>query len=214
MNFTDELWEEISGIREAIDRLDFVRGLGDGTLPKEKFDYYMAQDAAYLASYARVLAGLAVQTDVPDEGVFWAKCAANAILVERELHASHVVVEGVEVSPTCRAYSDFLLASLSGGEYGVAAAAVLPCFWIYVAVGESLLGAVDDLDGHPYGDWIGMYADPAFAEETLQARAIIDRVAEGASEATRARMREAFVRASTYEWMFWDAAWRMETWPI
>jgi len=25
-------------------------------------------------------------------------------------------------------------------------------------------------------------------------------------------MREAFVRATTYEWMFWDAAWRREVW--
>ncbi len=24
----------------------------------------------------------------------------------------------------------------------------------------------------------------------------------------------AFERASRYEWMFWDAAWRQEAWPI
>jgi thiaminase len=27
-------------------------------------------------------------------------------------------------------------------------------------------------------------------------------------------MHQAFAAASRYEWMFWDAAWRQETWPV
>jgi thiaminase/transcriptional activator TenA len=27
-------------------------------------------------------------------------------------------------------------------------------------------------------------------------------------------MHQAFATASRYEWMFWDAAWRQETWPV
>jgi thiaminase/transcriptional activator TenA len=27
-------------------------------------------------------------------------------------------------------------------------------------------------------------------------------------------MTDVFVRASQYEWMFWDSAWRLETWPV
>ncbi|MFB2606764.1 thiaminase II, partial [Rhizobium phaseoli] len=30
----------------------------------------------------------------------------------------------------------------------------------------------------------------------------------------RTEMTDAFVRASQYEWMFWDSAWRLETWPV
>ncbi|WP_115728106.1 TenA family protein [Actinomyces culturomici] len=215
MSFTDDLWTGIAPIRAAIDDLPFVEGLADGTLEKGRFDYYMAQDAAYLGAYGRALAGLAQMGDDPDDLVFWAQCAANAILVERSLHASHVdVVAGTEPSPTCAAYSDFLLASLASGDYAVAATAVLPCFWIYQDVGDALLARAGDLEGHPYGDWIGMYADPAFAAETARARAIVDRLAASGSSAQRERMRAAFERASRYEWMFWDAAWRQEAWPI
>jgi len=27
-------------------------------------------------------------------------------------------------------------------------------------------------------------------------------------------MHEAFATCTRYEWMFWDAAWRMEDWPV
>lgn len=213
--FTDELWEEIAPIKKAIDQGQFVRGLGDGSLSQDKFNYYMVQDALYLAAYAKALAGLATFAHDPDDLVFWAEASANSIKVERELHASHVdVMAAATPSPTCRAYSDFLAAQLASGEYGIAVAAVLPCFWIYQVVGTKLLDTAGDLEKHPYGDWIGMYANPVFAEETKIVRGIVDRVAEGVVELQRQRMRDAFVQASRYEWMFWDAAWRMETWPI
>lgn len=213
--FTDELWEEIAPIKKAIDQGQFVRGLGDGSLSQDKFNYYMVQDALYLAAYAKALAGLATFAHDPDDLVFWAEASANSIKVERELHASHVdVMAAATPSPTCRAYSDFLAAQLASGEYGIAVAAVLPCFWIYQVVGTELLDTAGDLEKHPYGDWIGMYANPVFAEETKIVRGIVDRVAEGVVELQRQRMRDSFVQASRYEWMFWDAAWRMETWPI
>ena len=46
------------------------------------------------------------------------------------------------------------------------------------------------------------------------ARAITDELAEAADAATVARMHEAFATASRYEWMFWDAAHRLERWPV
>ena len=91
---------------------------------------------------------------------------------------------------------------------------MLPCFWIYQDVGERILAAAGDLTNHPYGDWIGTYADPAFAEQTLRVRAIVDRVAEQGDGSLRGRMASAGEQAGRYEWMFWDAAWRMEAWPV
>jgi thiaminase len=96
----------------------------------------------------------------------------------------------------------------------VLVAGVLPCFWIYDDVGRRLRERVGDLTGHPYGDWIATYGDPAFAASTRAARAVLDRVAEGQGAGTLDRMREAFTTAARYEWMFWDAAWRGESWPV
>lgn len=56
MTFTDELWQAAAPVLEAIDKLPFLIALKDGSLPRDHFDYYMAQDAHYLASYGRVRA--------------------------------------------------------------------------------------------------------------------------------------------------------------
>ena len=44
--------------------------------------------------------------------------------------------------------------------------------------------------------------------------ALTDRVGAELSEAETARVREHFVTTSRYEWMFWDAGYRRESWPI
>ncbi|MEL4358366.1 MULTISPECIES: TenA family protein [unclassified Luteococcus] len=214
MGFTDELWEQACPILTAIERHPFVTGLGDGSLPHDIFEGYLTQDALYLADYARAMGMLAGRASHADEITFWGIGVQGAIVAERELHAAHVEVGAGVMSPTCRAYTSYLLATAAAAPYEVGVAAILPCFWIYQWVGEKLLESAGDLSGHPYGDWIGMYGDPAFAESTARAREITDRLADAASDEVRERMREAFLQASRYEWMFWDAAWRQEAWPV
>lgn len=213
--FCDRMWAEIAGLREAIDRLPFLTGLQDGTLPRETFAFYMAQDALYLADYGRVLALCAAQADDPEELLFWSSSAASTVRVERALHAAHVAdLTAAEQSPTCAAYTSYLLGLASGGCYPALAAGALPCFWIYEDVGTRLKQRAGELGDHPYGDWIGTYGDPAFAESTATARSVVDRLAERSDAGTVARMARAFRRAAQYEWMFWDSAFRHEQWPV
>jgi thiaminase/transcriptional activator TenA len=215
MTFSRDAWEAIAPIRTAIDDLPFLIGMQDGSLPRDSFVYYMAQDAHYLADYGRVLAVAASQAPNTDELLFWARSATSTVLVERELHAAHVAdFEATTRSPTCTAYTSYLFSLAAGGQYPVLAAGILPCFWIYEDVGRRLKERVGDLSGHPYADWIGTYGDPEFAASTEQARQILDRVAAQADPSTVDRMHEAFATASRYEWMFWDAAARREVWPL
>ena len=67
---------------------------------------------------------------------------------------------------------------------------------------------------NPYQAWIDTYADEAFAEGVRKVIAISDRIAAEATPAVRDQMHEAFARAAQLEWMFWDSAWRRETWPV
>ncbi|MGH1525010.1 TenA family protein [Leifsonia sp. L25] len=215
MTFTGQAWQDIRPIRDAIDAHPFLQGLEDGTLPREAFTHYLAQDAAYLGAHSKVLAAAASRTHDPDALAFWSHSAANAIAVERQLHESHGVdAATVEASPTCTAYTSYLLALTATSSYPVIVAAVLPCFWIYDDVGRRLAERLVDLGAHPYGDWIGTYGDPAFAAATATARCLVDDAAQSAAPADVARMRQAFATASRYEWMFWDAAWRREEWPV
>jgi thiaminase/transcriptional activator TenA len=212
----ERLWSATAGLRQAIVEHPFNRGLADGTLPRETFAFYLAQDARYLLGFSRALAVASSRAADPDEQVFFARSAQNAIAVERGLHTDYlgrVGGDAVEPSPSAEAYISYLHAVALTEPYPVLAAALLPCFWIYAVVGEEIAAHVPDPADHPYGRWIATYADPDFAESVAQLRRVVDRQAEAAAGGTVGAMTAAFIRACEYEWMFWDSAWRRETWP-
>ena len=44
MTLTDELYESVKDIWKGYPKHPFVQGIGDGSLPIEKFRFYMLQD--------------------------------------------------------------------------------------------------------------------------------------------------------------------------
>lgn len=213
--FTERVWADAASVRAAVDAHPFVRELGAGTLDPARFTYYLAQDAHYLQSYARALAAAAVKADTTADLAFFAKAAHDAVVVEQELHRAHVGdIERHPRSPTCVGYTSYLLGVAQTHGYPELVAALLPCYSIYQDLGARMLARAGDLAGHPYADWIAMYADPSFEIATSAARAIADRLALTADGATLTRMAEAFAMGVRWEWAFWDAAWRQESWPV
>jgi thiaminase/transcriptional activator TenA len=96
------------------------------------------------------------------------------------------------------------------GSYRQGVAAVLPCYWIYREVGRELARK-----GSPeprYQRWIDSYADEAFDTLVREVLAVVDGWTATADEEPGLRVR--FQTAARYEWMFWDAAWRSEAWPV
>ena len=215
MTFTDDLWADIEPLRTRITTMPFLAELGAGTLDRDTFVGYLGQDALYLIEYSRALALAAAAAPTTTEALFWSKGSHDALAVEQQMHLGHVTDLSLHrPSPTTTAYTSYLLARATIGGYPVLAAALLPCFWLYADAGEALLAAAGDLDGHRYAEWISTYADPEFTVATGRARAIVDKAAEEANGATREAMADAFVTASRFEWMFFDAAYRRETWPV
>src|SRR3712207_3046527 len=84
--FTDAMWAEIRPTYEAVLALPFNRELAAGTLSRERFTFYMVQDAHYLSAFARALATAAAKATTPDAQIKFAKSAHDAIVVERALH--------------------------------------------------------------------------------------------------------------------------------
>jgi thiaminase/transcriptional activator TenA len=219
-SFTSEMWREIAPLYRAILDLPFNAELAAGTLQRERFLFYMIQDAHYLGVFARALAIVAAKAPTPAGQVKLAQASAEAILVERALHQDYFAAFGIKgelfeatpPSPTCEAYGDFLLATSWGHGFPVGCAAVLPCFEIYWKVGLELMQRAQR--PNPYGKWIETYADASFGRTVQEVIALTDEVAGIASAAEGRLMRDAYLKAARYEWMFWDSAWRQERWPI
>ncbi len=220
MSFSQQAWQHIAPIRNAIEEMAFLRELAAGTLRRESFQFYMVQDALYLAEYSRALALAAASAPTHDATLFFAQSAETALVVEQALHRSFFAQFGIaeneaaktEPSPTCLAYTSFLLATAQTKSYPVLLAAILPCFWIYKDVGDRI--AMSAARDNPYQAWIDTYTDADFEAATVQARTLTDVAAAATGESERTEMLQAFTRCSQYEWMFWDSAYRLESWPI
>jgi thiaminase/transcriptional activator TenA len=217
---TQRLWASIAGLYDQIVAHPFLAGLADGTLDQERFRFYVVQDALYLRDYARALSVCGARAPAEDDVAMFNQHAAGAIAVERELHAGFLAdfgltpaeVEASPIAPTNQAYTSYLLASVYAGSFAEALAAVLPCYWIYAEVGAHLLqrGSPDPL----YQRWIDTYGGEEFAAVVQAVRDLTDQVGADLGEAELARVHQRFATTSRYEWMFWDAAWRQERWPV
>lgn len=209
----DQWWESIADLRDAIDDLDFIKGLGSGSLPEEAFRDYLAQDALYLNGYARALAAASALAPTQEEQMFWSYAAHGAIAGEMELHRGFLgddagsADEGaVEASPVTRAYVDHLVATAARGSYGELIAAVLPCFWLYRDIGHRLVAR--NHGSHPYSRWLDTYADESFDEDTNRAIDICSTYATTATTTERAAMDRAFRLSSWHEVEFFAAPMR------
>ncbi len=218
--FTDRAWRESAAIRAEILALPFITGLTGGTLPPSDFAYYLRQDALYLREYSAVLARTAAAAPGEEEQLFWLSAASSCLVTEAELHRTWLAREaGSEpadegAGPVTRAYCDHLRATAGTGSYGELVAAVLPCFWLYAAVGEHILSSViggtsggrgGSPAGHPYAEWIATYVDPEFAAATSRVRDLADQAYRRASRAEREAMLLAFRWSALYERDFFDA---------
>jgi hydroxymethylpyrimidine/phosphomethylpyrimidine kinase len=215
--FTDQAWTAIAGWRDAVETMPFIRTLADGSLPPDAFGFYLAQDAAYLVEFSRTLSAASLLAPDAEARSFYASSAQRALEVETLLHHEWLAGQGlaaeVEPSPVTSAYTNHLLASCVSGSYPVVAAAVLPCFWLYAHIGDTILRRAGDLAGHPYQRWIATYADPGFQETTRSARRLTDDAAGTAGPGTRSRMLAAFERSAMHEYLFFDQGITRPGWP-
>jgi thiaminase/transcriptional activator TenA len=217
---TGEMWSAVSPTYEAIIRHPFLQGLVDGSLSADRFRFYVIQDSHYLRGFSRALALTGARARNGDETALFTSSAANAIAVEQALHAGFIAELGLDESvvattprtPTTTAYVDFVLAHASTGSFGEAVAAVLACYWIYREVGRELIA--HGSSSPRYQRWIDTYGGEEFAATVARVLEVVDDIGAEAGAAERARMHELFATGCRYEWMFWDAAWRDETWPI
>lgn len=206
--FSQQLWQDCAPQREAIFALAFIKELADGTLARDRFAYYLAQDAMYLATYSRVLARASAMAPTEAEQKFWAGGAQNCLDVEAALHRDWLSRYPMDApqGPVTKHYVDHLQGVAFSGSYGEVVAAVLPCYWLYAEVGRVLHADFLSHEGvHPYGTWLQTYADEDFAQATATAVAIMDAAARSGGAPERARMRTAFAHSAQYEADFFAA---------
>ena len=179
MPLADELWQANLDLAHACLLHPFVQGIADGSLPRERFAYFVGQDTFFLEAFARAFSLAAAKA--PEWESFRALHGlAGGVLDELRLHEHYarqwgVQLRSVEPGPTTRRYTDFLLATAWSHDVGLIAAAMLPCMRLYTFLGQEL--ARPGLPQHAYAEWIRTYSDPALDPLVLQLTDLTDRYA-------------------------------------
>ncbi len=217
--FTAQLWAEIAPVYRETLRHPFLTGLTDGTLPRDRFQFYLLQDGQYLRAFGQALNRLAAKAPREEWSLTLSRHAIEAIEAERELHgkilasygAGAASMKSTAMAPTNYAYTNHLMNAVEQGTFAEGLAALLPCYWIYWEVGKELVkrGSKEPA----YQKWIDQYAGDEYARSVQQVLAMMNAEAETAADGVRASARRLFVLSARYEYMFWDMAWKREAWP-
>jgi thiaminase (transcriptional activator TenA) len=207
MDLAKTLWAENADLAQAALEHPFVQGLRTGTLPRQNFRSYIAQDAYFLDAFARAYA-LALAHSPDQQGLRDCFDLLLGVLEELRLHESYAARWGVDLShvtPTSAtlAYTDFLLATAALQGVGETCAAMTPCMRLYAFLGQSL--AADALDDeHPYVEWIRTYASADFEALAARLEGLLDRYA-----ADTPAVHTAYRRAMSLEVGFFESQFPM-----
>jgi thiaminase/transcriptional activator TenA len=201
MTLSTRLWSDNSDLAGEILAHPFVGQLADGSLARETFAGYVAQDAFFLESFARAYA-LALARSADTATLLTLAGLIAGVGEELGLHASYagrwgISMTDVEPSPATLAYTDFLLATAATGSLGTVFAAMTPCMRLYAWLGAGL-----DADAAgPYAEWVRTYADPGFEELATRLERLLD---EHGDDGTQ--VRAAYRRAMRLELAFFSSA--------
>jgi thiaminase/transcriptional activator TenA len=217
VTFSEQLLAEAADLRAARLGHPFVTELADGTLDEAAFRRWLEQDYRYLEDLARafaVAAGRAHATTTARRLIDVARATFDHELdrlsdLAGDYGRSRDDLRSAPKTPTCTAYTAFLLRTAHEGTAGEFAAAVVPCEQGFLDVVDDAARRADD--DNPYRPWIEMYADGAFDDVVDAVRGVVDRHAEQ-FPGTRERLRDRFLTGARFEHQFLEMAYAGETW--
>ena len=219
MNVSQRLYEKALPIWESYYQHPFVHGIADGTLPVEKFQFYMIQDHKYLMQYAKVFALGLIKADQESDMRLFSGLITATLDTENAVHQSYlgrlgITRELIDATPMClnnASYTNYMI-SISFKE-GLAElmTAVLACSWSYKLIGD-FMETVPGSKDHPfYRHWIETYTSEGFRTCNDQMIELVDRFSAGYTEPQLQRLDQIILDCSEYEDQFWDMAWTLGT---
>ena len=191
----------------------FIRGLGNGTLDRLKFENYLIQDSLYLKDYGKVYAHVFLLTNNIADLQFLHTCMGVVIADETNMHTKYLQdydldvykVDHLELKAANRNYLDYMLSFTKGGDVKEIFMAVLPCTLTYEYIGKTLKEeAGKGIEDNYYGPWIESYAGADFEDFSVRSLEFIDGICEGIDEEEKEKLINIYLKSCEYEMKFWD----------
>ena len=216
-------WDSAVHIIKETERHEFLVAMVDGSLHVDNFQYYVVQDALYLKEFAACLRMLSRNDGVSEaDSKRLMEFAVGAEEAEMALHNSffkewNISTENAVPMPNTLLYTSNMIRVCATKPHAEGLASLLPCFWVYMHVGDCMLKLRDELDvtnrRPEYDSWIDMYGGEDFTNEVHDYIKMTDAAARKASDDVIKNMKDHFLMSVKLEHMFWDQAQNLMSWP-
>lgn len=216
MKLSERLFKEVEPIWNSYYEHPFVKELGDGSLPIEKFRFYMVQDYIYLLDYARVFA-LGVVTSKDEKymrkfsefeyGILNTEMSVHKHYC-KELGITEQEISSAKASLANISYTNYMLwVGQNQGSLELLTT-ILACSWSYELIGKELAKRYPQ-EGNPYAKWIEGYASKEYEALSQDIINMLDEMGQNCSEELFENLKDIFVNCSRYEYLFWDMSYDM-----
>ena len=195
----------------------FVKHLGDGTLAKESFKYYLIQDYFFLIQFGRAYALAAYKSDNLEEMRSAAAAMDTIINVEIQLHVEFCARWGMPLDNLTKipedlattAYTRFVLDCGNRGDLLDLMTALAPCVVGYAEIGRNLALIPTSDPNNPYNNWIKMYSGDEYQKASKEAINQLNILFKTRSSPARySSLCSIFNHATRMEVKFWEMAWK------
>jgi len=219
MKVSQRLREDADNIWKRIIEHPFVVELYSGSLPIDKFKFYILQDYNYLISAIRNFSIISSRADSVEAmreiiEILWLESVSEFKGYEEFLEKLGYTIEdavNVEPIPVNVSYISFLLSTSSLKSYAESITSLLPCFWSYAEIAEYHKDKLRKNGNSLYMEWAAVYLSESYLNLVERMKKLVDNAGK---EFSHKKLKKTFITASRYEYMYWDAIYNMHTWPV
>lgn len=219
MSFAKTLKEKSGSVWEDGYNHPFLHEMGQGTLNRDSFKFYMIQDYKYLLEYAKVFAMGA--TKAKDEKLMarFTLIQYNILHQEMDLHRKYMKQYGITpeeaeaATPSLwnQAYTANMMAAAQTGGVVEIIAVIFPCAWTYYDYAVRLKEQYrDSLDNNFYKNWIENYASDEFGQSFAWFYDTLDELCANKTQAELRAIEDLFRRSVEFEYLFWEMAYKQQ----
>ncbi|MGA9170676.1 MAG: thiaminase II [Nitrososphaeraceae archaeon] len=223
--FADELKLCVVETWQRILNHKFINEIYNGTLPIDKFIFYLEQDRIFLDEFCRFLR---VVKQKSDNNIDLVKLFDNILYstVNFEMKMQDQIIADSSnlsssspssdirrnhhllPSKTILEYTFYLGQVSSNGSMGECVSVMMPCPWTYLEIAQKLSKSHHIQDNQVYKKWARFYSSDESCMQVNDLKKILCVLAddEKANDKDRLAMKQHFTAACRYELLFWDTA--------
>ena len=218
MTVTQRLYQAARPVWEACHAHPFVRGIGDGSLDLEKFQWFLLQDYLYLRDYVKIFAAIIQKADDFEQIRFLSAQLSDTIgetyrthlPYMRRLGVTDAEIDAARPHIDNSAYTHYMICEAQAGDVLTGLVTLLNCSWSYAYVAEQMVARYPNaLSDERYGAWFAGYVSDAYRQTNQDLIDRIDALGASVDEAAAQRLCEIFENCCRFDLRFWDMVYTM-----